>query len=71
MTDTNINSYRRALIKLPLLIPFMCGISHVVGCSKPLTDDEKIKADFLAGRTVIVDGWILSEHEALLFTSEK
>ncbi|MFT6412626.1 MAG: hypothetical protein ACJASL_000408 [Paraglaciecola sp.] len=49
----------------------MCGISHVVGCSKPLTDDEKIKADFLAGRTVIVDGWILSEHEALLFTSEK
>jgi hypothetical protein len=46
-------------------------MSQVGGCSKLLSNDEKIKADFLAGRTVIVDGWILSEYEALLFTSEK
>ena len=52
------------------MIPFVYGISQVVACSKPLTDEEKIKADFLAGRTVIVDGWILSEHEELLFSSE-
>jgi hypothetical protein len=49
----------------------MYGMTQIEGCSKSISNQEKIKADFLTGRTVIVDGWILSENEALLFTGEK
>ncbi len=66
-----IDRYRRKFITIPLIAPVVYGFSQLSDCTPPLTDEERIKADFMEGRTVVVDGWILSQHEASILSKEK
>lgn len=54
---------RRMLIALALVIPG----AWLTWRSAPKCgdlDERRIRADFAAGRTVFINGWLMSQHEA-------
>lgn len=55
--------HRRKLIALAVAVPGVWMFSRLVPRCGVL-DESRIRSDFDSGRTVIVNGWLMSQHEA-------
>ena len=63
-----INLSRRALIGILFTAPVIHGLGKSGSHGPAVTDEDRIRADFIEGRITLVDGWVLSQYEVKIFS---